>query len=302
MKKIERLISIVMILLQKKSVSASEFSKLFHVSKRTIQRDMETLSYARIPVYATYGAEGGYALMEDYKFDKRLLNNSDIENILIALGGFDQLITNQEIQTTIQKIKGMTSADISPKYDLSFYDWAGRRQIKEDISFIRQAIENNWLLKFEYVDQRGNITYRSVEPYKLHLSEMHWYLIGFSLEREDYRTFKLTRIIHIQKDGFFTPKTDKIFEEEKQYNKQQDLISVQVLIDVAVRDQFIERYGKNAVTEKTPRSYFATIELPENPFSYQFLAGFGDKVKIIKPESFIAKYKFFLEEALKLYQ
>lgn len=194
-----------MILLQKKSVSASEFSRLFNVSKRTIQRDMETLSYARIPVYATYGAEGGYALMVDYKFDKRLLNNSDIENILVALSGFEQLITNQEIQTTIQKIKGMTSADISPKYDLSFYDWTGRRQIKEDVSFIRQAIENNWLLKFEYVDQKGNITYRSVEPYKLHLSEMHWYLIGFSLEREDYRTFKLTRITNIEKEGFFSP-------------------------------------------------------------------------------------------------
>lgn len=77
---------------------------------------------------------------------------------------------------------------------------------------------------------------------------------------------------------------------------------MQVLIDVAVRDQFIERYGKNAVTEVTPRNYLATIELPENPFSYQFLAGFGDKIKIIKPESFIANYKFFLEEALKLYQ
>ncbi|MED3737092.1 helix-turn-helix transcriptional regulator [Virgibacillus pantothenticus] len=73
MKKIERLISIVMILLQKEVVSASEFSRLFNVTKRTIQRDMETLSYANIPIYAKYGAEGGHALMEEYKFDKRLL-------------------------------------------------------------------------------------------------------------------------------------------------------------------------------------------------------------------------------------
>lgn len=302
MKKIERLISIVMILLQKEVVSASEFSRLFNVSKRTIQRDMETLSYAKIPVYATYGAEGGYALMQDYKFDKRLLNTSDIENILVALGGFEQLITNQEIQTTIEKIKGMTTADISSKFDLTFYDWVGRRQIKEDISFIKQAIENNWLLKFEYVDQKGNITNRVVEPYKMHLSEMHWYLVGYSLEREAYRTFKLTRITNIQKDGFFVPRSDQIFEEEKQHTKQQDWVSVELLIDVAVRDQFIERYGKNVVTQVTPKSYLATIELPENPFSYQFLAGFGGRVKIIKPKDFIAKYKLFLEEALKLYR
>ncbi|MDU1845394.1 MAG: YafY family protein [Niallia nealsonii] len=302
MKKIERLISIVMILLQKEVVSASEFSRLFHVTKRTIQRDMEALSYANIPIYAKYGAEGGYALMEEYKFDKRLLNHKDIENILIALGGFEQLITNQEIQTTILKIKGMTSADISPKLDLTFYDWTGRSQMEEAILFIKQAIEKNWLLKFEYVDQKGNITSRIVEPYKMHLREMHWYLFGYSLEREDYRTFKLTRITNIQKDGFFVPRSDKVLEQEKQHNEQQNLVSVELLIDVAVRDQFIERYGNNAVTKVTSRSYLATIELPMNPFAYQFLAGFGNKVKMIKPKAFIAEYLNFLEDTVKLYK
>lgn len=109
MKKIERLISIVMILLQKETVSVTEFSRLFHVTKRTIQRDMEALSYANIPIYAEYGTEGEYALMKEYKFDKRLLNSKDIENILVDLGGFEQLITNQDVQTTIQKINGFKS-------------------------------------------------------------------------------------------------------------------------------------------------------------------------------------------------
>lgn len=298
MKKIERLISIVMILLQKEVVSASEFSRLFNVSRRTIQRDMEALNYANIPIYAEYGAEGGYALMDGYKFDKRLLNHTDIENILIALGGFEGLITNQEVQTTIQKIKGMANADISPKMDLTFFDWVGRNQINEDILFIKQAIENNWLLKFEYVDQLGNITIREVEPYKLHLSEMHWYLFGYSLEREDYRTFKLTRITNMKSDGFFVPRPDKVFEEKT----QQNLVSVQLLIDVAVRDQFIERYGMNAITKVTTRSYLTTIELPENQFAYQFLAGFGNRIKILEPKDFISKYVNFLEETVKLYK
>ena len=302
MKKIERLISIVMILLQKEVVSASEFSRLFHVTKRTIQRDMETLSYANIPIYAKYGVEGGYALMEEYKFDKRLLNHKDIENILVALDGFEGLITNQEIQTTIQKINGMTSADISPTFDLSFYDWQGRSQINEELLFIKQAIENNWLLKFEYVDQIGNKTYRLVEPYKMHFREMHWYLFGYSLERKDYRTFKLTRILNIQKDGFFVPRTGQDFKHEKQHNEQKKLVNVQLSIDIAVRDQFIERYGKNAVKKEAARSYLATIELPENQYAYQFLAGFGNKVKILEPKGFIAKYVNFLEGAEELYK
>src|SRR5690606_8380852 len=302
MKKIERLISIVMILLQKEVVSASEFSRLFQVTKRTIQRDMETLNYANIPIYAEYGSEGGYALMEEYKFDKRLLNHKDIENILIALGGFEELITNQEIQTTMKKIKGMTSADISPTLDLTFYDWPGGRQLNEEVLFIRQEIENNWLLKLEYVDQIGNKTDRLVEPYKVHFRERHWYLLGYSLERKDYRTFKLTRILNIQKDGYFVPRTNEEFQHEKQYKEQEKLVHVHLSIDVAVRDQFIERYGKDAVIKETARSYLATIELPENQYAYQFLAGFGNKVKILKPKSFITKYVNFLEGAVKLYK
>lgn len=302
MKKIERLISIVMILLQKEVVSASEFSRLFRVTKRTIQRDMETLSYANIPIYAEYGSEGGYALMEEYKFDKRLLNHKDIENILVALGGFESLIINQEIQATIQKIKGMTSSDISPILDLNFYNWQGRSQINEEIIFIRQAIENNWLLKFEYVDQIGNKTDRVVEPYKLHFREMHWYLFGYSLERQAYRTFKLTRIVNIQKDGSFVPRTDPELKQVKQRDEQKNLVNVQLSIDVSIRDQFIERYGRNAVIKETARRYLATIELPENQYAFQFLAGFGNKVKILEPKEFIVKYVKFLEGAVELYK
>ncbi|MCM3762869.1 YafY family transcriptional regulator [Alkalihalobacillus oceani] len=301
MKKIERLISIVMILLQREVVPASEFSRLFHVTRRTIQRDMEALSYANIPIYAEYGAEGGYALMEEYKFDKRLLNQQDIENILVALGGFEQLIQNQEIQATIQKIKGMTSADISPKLDLSFYDWPGRREMKEDISLIRQAIENHQLVKIEYVDQKGNKTARVVEPYKMQVSEMQWYLFGYSVERNDYRTFKLARILHIEKGGFFTPRTDPELIEQTQRNEP-PLVRVQLMLDVSVRDQFIERYGKRAVTKEPSGSYLTTIELPESPFAYQFLAGFGNKVKIIKPNDYIEKYVTFLDQAVDLYR
>ncbi|MEK3969979.1 YafY family protein [Bacillus pumilus] len=303
MQKIERLISILMILLQKDVVSASEFSRLFDVTKRTIQRDMETLNYANIPIYAKYGHEGGYALMEEYKFDKRLLNHKDIENIIVALDGFEQLTKNDDIQMTIQKIRGMSHADLSPKLHLTFYDWIGRSQLHEEMSLVIQAIENYWLMEFDYVDQKGNITHRVVEPYKLQLIEMHWYLFGYSLEREDYRTFKLTRITDIVKKGFFTPRPDHAIKEknEKQPVVKPTMANVKLQIDISVRDQFIERYGRQSVVKKTKRIYMANIELPENQFAYQFLSGFGNKVKIIEPKGYINKYTSFLKETLMLY-
>ena len=91
MEKLERLISIVMILLQKNVVSTTAFSQLFKVSKRTILRDMETLSLSNIPIYSINGVHGGYGIMDEYKIDKRLLSSMDLENILTALGGMGQI-------------------------------------------------------------------------------------------------------------------------------------------------------------------------------------------------------------------
>ncbi|KRF10032.1 hypothetical protein ASG89_00320 [Paenibacillus sp. Soil766] len=56
MEKVERLLSIVMILLKKDIVSTKEFAQLFNVSKRTILRDMETLSLSNIPIYSVHGS------------------------------------------------------------------------------------------------------------------------------------------------------------------------------------------------------------------------------------------------------
>ncbi|WP_232231381.1 hypothetical protein [Virgibacillus sp. 6R] len=82
----------------------------------------------------------------------------------------------------------------------------------------------------------------------------------------------MTRILNIQKGGSFLSRADKECREVKQHNDQQNLVSVQLLLDVAVRDQFIERYGKNLVKKVSTRDYLATIELPENRFSFQFFS------------------------------
>lgn len=103
MDKVERLISIIMILLRKEIISTKEFSQLFNVSKRTILRDMETLSLSNIPIYSITGVKGGYGIMDEYKVDKRLLSSSDLQNILAALGGLEQILLTEEVERTIKK-------------------------------------------------------------------------------------------------------------------------------------------------------------------------------------------------------
>ncbi len=79
------------------------------------------------------------------------------------------------------------------------------------------------------------------------------------------------------------------------------LTSVEIELNIRVRDQFIERFGREAVVKKTKRTYSAIIPLPDNPYAFQFLAGFGNKIKIKGPTHYRDRYTSFLREALALY-
>ena len=70
---INRLFEIIYILLSKKSITAKELAERFEVSVRTIYRDIDTLSSAGIPIYASQGKGGGISLLDDYVLDKSVL-------------------------------------------------------------------------------------------------------------------------------------------------------------------------------------------------------------------------------------
>lgn len=72
--KIDRLVSIIMILLDKKRIGAQELADLFEVSPRTIYRDMDTINMAGIPVRSTSGVGGGFEIMPEYKMDKKFFS------------------------------------------------------------------------------------------------------------------------------------------------------------------------------------------------------------------------------------
>lgn len=83
--KINRLTEIIVILLNKKLVTAKELADRFEVSTRTIYRDIETLSMSGVPVYMMKGKGGGISLIEEYSIDKAILSKKDKESLIVAL-------------------------------------------------------------------------------------------------------------------------------------------------------------------------------------------------------------------------
>lgn len=303
MDKIERLIAIVMILLQKETVSTTELSRLFNVSKRTVLRDMETLGLSNIPIYSIHGANGGYGIMDEYKIDKRLLNSGDLENILVALGGLEQIYVSREVEVTIKKIESMVNAGpLKNTIQLSFYDWSGRDEMADSLRLCQEAIRHSRRLTFDYIDKNGKSTKRTVEPYQLHFSESSWYLIGFCLTRAAYRTFKLSRTDRLTLDKqTFVPRDDA---EDRPLAEDfsAQLVEVQALISPAIRDQFIERYGRSSLAPHSTEWLSATIRIPQSQIVFRHLAGFGTELKLVAPASYVADFQRYVEEIMNHYR
>ncbi|BBI33411.1 helix-turn-helix transcriptional regulator [Cohnella abietis] len=302
MDKVERLISIIMILLKKNIVSTNEFAQLFNVSKRTILRDMETLSLSSIPIYSIHGVNGGYGIMDEYKVDKRLLSSSDLENILTALGGLEQILISEEVEITIKKIEAMVSPlSLKSSIQLSFYNWEGRSEVNQTLKTCQESILKRRLVSFDYIDKNGTTSNRIVEPYQLHFSEMSWYLKGFCLHRMSNRTFKLSRIDKLNMDEkTFIPR-EYLLEQEPEASYQPQLVAIKALISPSIKDQFIERYGRKSIENYSAEFLLATIYVPQGSTGFQFLASFGTNLHVVEPKTYIEDFRKYLTEMIDKY-
>ncbi|MCL1821183.1 MAG: HTH domain-containing protein, partial [Oscillospiraceae bacterium] len=85
--KLDRLLGIVTILLQKDRVTALELAEKFEVNRRTIGRDIDALCMAGIPVVTHQGVGGGISIAEGFKLDKTVLTTEELSDIIAALKG-----------------------------------------------------------------------------------------------------------------------------------------------------------------------------------------------------------------------
>ena len=80
-----RLFRIVYYLIEKGKSTATELSQKFEVSVRTIYRDIDVISSAGIPIYATQGKNGGIIIDENFTLDRSMLSKKEKEQILSGL-------------------------------------------------------------------------------------------------------------------------------------------------------------------------------------------------------------------------
>lgn len=211
--KVDRLVSIIMILLDKQRIGAQELADLFEVSPRTIYRDIDTINMSGIPVRSTSGVGGGFEIMQEYKIDKKVFSTTDLSALLMGLSSLSGMVRGDELVHALAKIKSFIPADRTKEIELKVNQinidlspWVGNNNIQPYLEIIKTALQENKLLNFEYIAHHGIKSARIAEPYQLVLKSSHWYLQGYCHKRNDFRLFRLSRMSNLQiQEETFTP-------------------------------------------------------------------------------------------------
>jgi len=204
--KLERLMAITILLLNRKRVQAQELADRMEVSLRTIYRDLESLNLAGIPIVSYTGVEGGYEIMDSFRLDRQMLSLDELISLFTALRGLQstQAVHPPHMDRLLDKVGALVSqaeqGRLSERDQLivDFTPWRKSEVERTKYEALQQAIRETKLIQFAYTDGQGGETQRCVEPIGLVLKRYTWYLHGYCLTREDYRTFRLSRIHHLQ--------------------------------------------------------------------------------------------------------
>lgn len=308
--KVERLIAIIMLLLERETVPTSELSEKLEVSRRTIFRDIEALNIAGMPIMVTRGAMGGVSLMKSYKVDKKLFTPKDIQSLISSLQSYNQLLENKEITNTLVKLQSMTEENGLLRQNINHEKFSvdlelneGNRSLRSLLKIIETAMNEKRYLIFNYIDKNGEDTARKVEPYKVVFKESRWYLQAFSVERNGYRIFKLARMSEIRlTEETFTPRDFESLPMDDTGWMTKEIVPVIIKIDRSLKDKVIERFGEENILGIEGNKYIAKYPIADNEEGYNILLKFGRKCELIEPLSVRENFKKYLSEVMEIYK
>lgn len=298
--KIDRLIGIITTLQQQKFVTAPYLAEKFEVSRRTINRDVEDICKAGIPIVTTQGANGGISIMEGFALDTTVFTEQELSAIFAGLKSLDSVSKSASAEKLAQKIGGNKSISVADHMviDLaSFY----KDDLAAKIDTIKLAIKQAKCITFHYCYNKGEAD-KTIEPYLIVFKWSDWYVFGFCKERQDFRMYKLRRLWNLQmtEENFLVR---EVPEEKKQFgvNMTVDYV-ITAVYDASVKYRLVEEYGHTSFTEQEDGSLHTEwgFTRPEN--AVEWFLSFGDKVKVLGPPEMVERMKNALERIKNLYE
>lgn len=296
--KLDRLIGIITTLQQKGKVTAPYLAEKFEVSKRTINRDIEALCLAGIPIVTEQGAGGGISIMKGFSIDTTVFTEEELRSVFVGLKSLDSVSKHSRSALLTEKIGGVIPVEENMIIDLSsFY----KDSLAEKIEILKEAIDSRRRVTFRYYYSKGEED-KLIEPALVVFKWSSWYIFGFCPERDGFRMYKLTRLWELSvTEESFEPR--EIPQNMLCFNgATEDNISVTALYGASEKFRLVDEYGPYCFTEAEDGRLLAEFGFRSEESALQWFLSFGSRVEILSPEAFRKVYSDELRRTVQIYE
>lgn len=291
--RLDRLLSITMMLINRRKVTAPDLAEHFDVSVRTIYRDIEAIASAGIPVTSYQGHEGGFCIMDNYRINRQVLTFEDIVSILSTLKGINASLDNKDLDEVIEKIGCLIPEDREAEFNrrseqiaLDISPWGNSERQQEHFRLLHRAITDQRVVSFAYTSYQTESSERTIEPMTLLFKSFSWYLFGYCRLRSDFRLFKLSRMRAItllpesfaRRDGSWHDLIDNSYSDG---TRQQ--VTLELLFPEHSRVKVEEYFEPGQITTKDNGDLLVRAIFPDDDWIYSWLLSFGDEVEVVAP-------------------
>ena len=290
----ERLFEVVYTLLDRGRVTAQELADKLNVSKRTILRDIETLTLAKVPIYTTQGKGGGVSLLDGYVLDKAVLSDEEKEQILLGIKTL--LPTGGASGKALSKLGSLFSVKNTDWIEVDFSRWSNPTHDREKFDTLKNAVTQRKALAFSYPNSVGEISERKAYPLKLVFQGQACLL------KEDYRTFKINRMIDLQVlpetfDAALYAPPPVVPQNIPPHVK----IHIRAIFTATVAYRVYDEFNIEDISKNADGSFTVDTSMPFDEWVYGYFLSYGDNVRILEPTALRETLQEKIREMLKNY-
>ena len=304
--KLSRLLSILIILLNQKTITATQLAERFEVSVRTIYRDIEMLSAAGIPIYTTQGMNGGISIMESYTLNRTLLTKEEKDEIIFALNSL-KATEYPDVNRILEKLGTVFQIKATDWISIDFSPWGSHPNVNNKFSDIKYAILQKHVIKINYINAKNMKSIREVEPLRLEFKHSAWYLYAWCRKHMSFRSFRVSRIKDLQicEEIFDLKLHESDLQKENDVNNDNNdnpwnySEHFVLQFNEAALFRLYDEYDDNYIHCNGDGTYTLEIDFPEDEWVYGYILSFGPNVKVIEPEHV---KKIILDRSKKIYE
>ena len=216
MNRIDRLFGILTLLQSKKYVPAERIADKFGISVRTVYRDVKALCEQGIPV--SFEQHKGYFVVQGYFLPPVSFSTEEANALLLSesiVYGFSDKSIQTHYSTALNKVKAVMGSKARDK--MEHLNDRIKMQVPECINYsfeyltvLQQAISARTIIEIDYKNNKEEVSRRLVEPTGLIFYALNWHIIAWCHIRNDYRDFRVSRILVLRDTGREFTKTDHV--------------------------------------------------------------------------------------------